>query len=129
MLPFVMTVLATTRMQLAILKAEVATWLVYMGSQMATGVRLTHSAQRGAGLQGPIFLLIIGMVAFVVGLRLSLVAIDTAGDVGADATVPSFSGVRQFNDLMPLLFQIGLIVIGLGLMLGGGYGAYKTYKK
>ena len=48
-----------------------------------------------------------------------------AATTGASATIGSFAGVRSFNDLLPLIFYIGLLVIGLGLMLGGGYTAYK----
>ena len=77
-------------------------------------------------MKNGIMMLLGGLVIFVVGLILAGIVISTAATTGAVASVGSFTGVRAMNDLAPLLFYVGLIVLGLGLMIGGGLTAYRN---
>jgi len=73
-------------------------------------------------MRTPIIALLGGLLVFVMGLILSGIVIDTAASTGSNANTPSFTGVKSINDLSPLVFNFGLILLGLGLMLGGGLG-------
>lgn len=66
-----------------------------------------------------------GMVTIVVGATLAGITIDTAATTGANTNIGSFSGAKSFNDLLPLVFYIGLIVVGLGAM---GIGAIRSIR-
>ena len=80
-------------------------------------------------MKGGIITALSGMVALLVGLIFAGILNTQAATSGAAANIGSFSGVRSFNDLLPLMFMVGLLVIGLGLMLGGGYSAYRAGRK
>jgi hypothetical protein len=80
-------------------------------------------------MKGGIITALSGMVVMLVGLIFAGIFNTQAATSGAAANIGSFSGVRSFNDLLPLIFMVGLMVIGLGLMLGGGYSTYKNLKK
>ena len=67
-----------------------------------------------------------GMVVFLIGLILLGIVNTQAATSGSAANIGSFSGVRSLNDLVPLLFVVGILIGGLGLMIGGGYSAYKN---
>ncbi len=76
-------------------------------------------------MKGGIVTAVSGMLVLVLGLILLGIVNTQAATSGAAANIGSFSGVRSINDIVPLIFVGGIIVIGLGLMLGGGYTAYR----
>ena len=49
-------------------------------------------------------------------------AVGTADPVGVN-----FSGTKAMNDLIPLLYYVVIVTIGVGLIAAGGYGGYKKY--
>jgi hypothetical protein len=70
-----------------------------------------------------ITLVIGGMVVFIVGLIVAGVVNSIASTQGAAANIGSFSGAKNLNDLLPTIFYIGLLVVGLGAMSIGAAGA------
>ena len=60
--------------------------------------------------------LIFGLIVFVVGGALSTTVGDSFATAGADAQMGSFSNARSLNDLMPLIWYVGLMILGLGSM-------------
>ena len=69
-----------------------------------------------------------GLVVFLIGLILSGVVIDTAAATGANVNLGSFSGGSAINNLLPTIFLLGIMVVGLGSMGMGGYNAVKRAK-
>ena len=67
-----------------------------------------------------IALVIGGMIVFIIGLIVATVVNSIATTQGSADTINSFSGAKSLNDLLPTIFYIGLLVIGLGAM---GIGA------
>ena len=63
-----------------------------------------------------------GVLVIVVGLVLASTILTQAASAGAAANIGSFSGARDLNDLVPLIYYAGIVVIGLGLMSIGGAG-------
>lgn len=70
-----------------------------------------------------IMLVVGGMVVFIVGLIVAGVVNTIASTQGAAANIGSFSGAQNLNDLLPTIFYIGLLVVGLGAM---GIGAVRA---
>jgi hypothetical protein len=68
-------------------------------------------------------LVIGGMVVFIVGLIIAGVVNSIAATQGTAAAIDSFSGAKNINDLLPTIFYIGLLVVGLGAMGIGAAGA------
>ena len=66
--------------------------------------------------------LLLGMIVFVLGGALSSTVGDSFATAGADAQMGSFSNARSLNDLMPLIWYVGLMVLGLGAMGLGVFG-------
>jgi hypothetical protein len=60
------------------------------------------------------------MVVFLIGLIVAGVVNSIAATAGVSGNINSFSGAKSLNDLLPTIFYIGLLVIGLGAM---GIGA------
>lgn len=67
-----------------------------------------------------IMLLIGGLVVFVIGLALAPTVISQAVTAGGTTGIGSFGGVQGIIDLLPLIFVIGLLIIGIGSMIGAG---------
>ena len=63
-----------------------------------------------------------GVVVFVVGLSLAATVLTAASTAGASTAMGSFSNAKSINDLLPLIFYVGLMVVGIGLMITGGAG-------
>lgn len=63
-----------------------------------------------------------GVLVIVVGLVLASTILTQAASAGAAANIGSFSGARDLNDLVPLIYYAGVVVIGLSLMSIGGAG-------
>ncbi len=74
---------------------------------------------------GNILLVVSGMVVFIVGLIVAGVVNSIAATQGAAANIGSFSGAKNLNDLLPTIFYIGLLIIGLGAM---GIGAVRAVR-
>lgn len=72
-----------------------------------------------------IYLVIGGMVVFIIGLIVAGVVNSIAETQGAAANINSFSGAKNLNDLLPTIFYIGLLVVGLGAM---GIGASRAIR-
>lgn len=66
-----------------------------------------------------VFRIVSGLIAFLVGLALLPRVIDSAVGAGTSTGIGSFGGVEGVNDLLPLIFVIGILVIGLGAMISG----------
>ncbi len=69
-----------------------------------------------------IFLVIGGMVVFIIGLIVAGVVNSIAATQGSAANIGSFSGAQNLNDLLPTIFYIGLLVVRRGAM---GLGAVR----
>ena len=65
------------------------------------------------------------MMVFIIGLIVAGVVNSIAATQGVAANIGSFSGAQNLNDLLPTLFYIGLLVIGLGAM---GIGASRAVR-
>lgn len=76
-------------------------------------------------MQRNILLLVGGLVVFIIGLALTPTIISQTVTAGTTTGIGSFGGVQGIIDLLPLIFTIGLLVIGLGSMIGGGVGAIR----
>lgn len=75
-----------------------------------------------------ILLIIGGMVVFMVGLAIAPSIIAQAVTATVTPGIGSFAGTDAILDLLPMIFVIGLLVLGLGAMIGGGLSAYKAAK-
>jgi len=82
-----------------------------------------------AAVKGPIMLIVVGLVVFLVGLAIAPTVISQAVTSTMTTGIGSFAGTQAILQLLPLIFVIGLLVLGLGAMVGGGVGAYKASKK
>ncbi len=67
--------------------------------------------------------LILGMVTVVIGLILSTIVNSQAAASGVAANIGSFSGAQSMNDLVPLVFIVAIVMIGVALMGIGAAGA------
>lgn len=76
-------------------------------------------------MQSNIMLVIGGMMVFIIGLIVAGVVNTIASTQGAAANIGSFSGAQNLNDLLPTIFYIGLLVVGLGAM---GIGATRAIR-
>ena len=74
---------------------------------------------------GNIQLVVGGMMTFIIGLIVAGVVNTIAATQGTAANIASFSGAQNLNDLLPTIFYIGLLVIGLGAM---GIGASRAVR-
>ncbi len=72
-----------------------------------------------------ILMVVGGMVVFIVGLIVAGVVNSIAATQGGVANINSFSGAKNLNDLLPTIFYIGLLIIGLGSM---GIGAMRAVR-
>ena len=77
-------------------------------------------------MTGNIMLIVGGLVVFIIGLALAPTVISQAVTAGNTTGIGSFGGVQGIIDLLPLIFTIGLLVVGLGAMIGGGVRAVRT---
>jgi xanthine/uracil permease len=65
---------------------------------------------------------IFGVIIIVVGLVLESTVLSTAATAGSDANAPSFTGARNLNDLVPLVYNAAIVIIGVGLIGVGTAG-------
>ena len=78
-----------------------------------------------SGMTGNIMLIVGGLVVFIIGLALAPTVISQAVTAGTTTGIGSFGGVQGIINLLPLIFTIGLLVVGLGAMIGGGVRAVR----
>ena len=67
----------------------------------------------------PLITLIGGLLFVLVGLVLSTTINTQAASTGAAANIGSFSGARNLNDLIPLLWYMLIVVGVVGVVIGG----------
>lgn len=69
-----------------------------------------------------ISLLVGGLMFIILGLAFASTLLSFAATAGADTNIGSFSGVKNVNDLAPLIYYFGVIIGGLTAMGIGGFG-------
>ena len=77
--------------------------------------------QRGA-VDSRIMLIIVGVITIVVGLVLETTILSQAATAGSNTNIGSFSGAQALNDLVPLIYNAVVVMIGVGMMAVGGAG-------
>jgi hypothetical protein len=78
-------------------------------------------AQMG-GMKGAMTALIFGVIIIVVGLALENSILTQASTAGSSADIGSFSGAQDLNDLVPILYNAAVVVMGVGLLALGSSG-------
>ena len=73
-------------------------------------------------MRGGITAIIAGLVVMILFGTLSGTVLSTFATAGAESKIGSFGSTRDVNDLIPLIWYIGGMVIGVGLMIMGGLG-------
>ncbi len=66
--------------------------------------------------------LIFGVLIIVVGLVLESTILAQAASAGSNANIGSFSGAQDLNDLVPLVYNAAVVVMGVGLIGMGAAG-------
>ncbi len=75
-------------------------------------------------MRNQIMLIIVGVITIVVGLVLETTINTQAAAAGSAANIGSFSGAQALNDLVPLIYNAVIVMIGVGMMALGGLGAF-----
>ena len=73
-------------------------------------------------MRNQIMLIIVGVITIVVGLVLETTINTQAAAAGRAANIGSFSGAQALNDLVPLIYNAVIVMIGVGMMALGGLG-------
>ncbi len=60
--------------------------------------------------------IVFGVLIIVVGLVLEGTIISQAASAGGHANIGSFSGAKDLNDLVPLVYNAAVVVLGVGLI-------------
>jgi len=102
------------------MRRKILTW-----GRKLQGRAVGMEAEQRGSMQSNILMIVGGLVVFIIGLALAPTVISQAVTAGTTTGIGSFGGVQGVVDLLPLIFVIGLLVIGLGAMIGGGYKAAK----
>ena len=79
-------------------------------------------------MKANIMLIVGGLVVFIIGLALTPTVISQAVTAGTTTGIGSFGGVQGIIDLLPLIFTIGLLVVGLGAMITGGVSSVRSHR-
>ena len=66
--------------------------------------------------------IIMGVIVIVVGLVLETTILSQASTAGGNANIGSFSGAQSLNDLVPLIYNAAIVMLGVGLMGVGAAG-------
>lgn len=88
---------------------------------LATRVCLVLTDQRGS-MSASMTALIFGVIIIVVGLVLETTILSRASTAGSDASIGSFAGARALNDLVPLVYNAAIVIMGVGLIGLGALG-------
>jgi len=60
--------------------------------------------------------IVFGVLIIVVGLVLEGTIISQAASAGSHDHIGSFSGAKDLNDLVPLVYNAAVVVLGVGLI-------------
>jgi uncharacterized membrane protein len=66
--------------------------------------------------------IIMGVIVIVVGLVLESTILSQAASAGSNANIGSFSGAQSLNDLVPLIYNAAVVMLGVGMMAIGAAG-------
>ena len=66
--------------------------------------------------------IIMGVIVIVVGLVLETTILSQATTAGSNANIGSFSGAQSHNDLVPLIYNAAVVMLGGGMMAIGAAG-------
>jgi hypothetical protein len=66
--------------------------------------------------------IIMGVIVIVVGLVLESTIFSQAASAGSNANIGSFSGAQSLNDLVPLIYNASVVMLGVGMMAIGAAG-------
>ena len=66
--------------------------------------------------------IIMGVIVIVVGLVLETTILSQATTAGSNANIGSFSGAQSLNDLVPLIYNAAIVMLGVGMMGIGAAG-------
>ncbi len=66
--------------------------------------------------------IIMGVIVIVVGLVLESTILSQAASAGSNANIGSFSGAQSLNDLVPLIYNASVVMLGVGMMAIGAAG-------
>ena len=66
--------------------------------------------------------IIMGVIVIVVGLVLESTILSQAASAGSSSNIGSFSGAPSLNDLVPLLYNASVVMLGVGMMAIGAAG-------
>jgi len=69
-----------------------------------------------------IMAIILGVVTLVVGLVLESTILSQAATAGSSANIGSFSGAQSLNDLVPLIYNAAVVMLGVSMMAIGAAG-------
>ena len=66
--------------------------------------------------------IIMGVIVIVVGLVLEATILSQAASAGSSSNIGSFSGAQSLNDLVPLIYNASVVMLGVGMMAIGAAG-------
>ncbi|HAA96045.1 MAG TPA: hypothetical protein DCE26_10220 [Dehalococcoidia bacterium] len=66
--------------------------------------------------------IIMGVIVIVVGLVLESTILSQAASAGSNANIGSFSGAQSLNDLVLLIYNASVVMLGVGMMAIGAAG-------
>jgi len=66
--------------------------------------------------------IILGVITIVVGLVLETTILSQAATAGSNTNIGSFSGAQSLNDLVPLIYNAAVVMLGVGMMSIGAAG-------
>ena len=66
--------------------------------------------------------IIMGVIVIVVGLVLESTILSQAASAGSSSNIGSFSGAQSLNDLVPLIYNASVVMLGVGMMASGAAG-------
>lgn len=78
-------------------------------------------SQRGDA-KSSMMALIMGVIIIVVGLVLEATILSRAATAGSDTNIGSFAGAQALNDLVPLVYNAAIVIMGVGLIGLGAAG-------
>ena len=66
--------------------------------------------------------IIFGVIILGGGLVLESTILSRAATAGSDAKIGSFAGAQALNDLVPLVYNAAIVILGVGLIGLGSFG-------
>ena len=66
--------------------------------------------------------IVMGVLVIVVGLVLETTILSQASTAGGNANIGSCSGAQSLNDLVPLIYNAAIVMLGVGMMGIGAAG-------